>query len=207
MNLGIEFVLYGILIIVALLPLYIYREKLFFSKKTFNGDFDTFVKDLKIHMQKYHPNINIDYSIIQKTKDEKNLEFREAFIVENVLEQFFNFPYKKTTQKSVSRDKLWANYDEKSLSSSKLPSDWSQRKELAWRRDNRCCNRCGKELSNINESYINFVKDIKDKGSYSLENIIILCIDCNKVLNSTNPKNSIDSLVLKDKLLDLIKTK
>ena len=135
------------------------------------------------------------------------MEFRETFIVENIVEQYFNYPYKKVTQKSVSRDKLCANYDEKSLSNSKLPNDWQQRKELAWRRDNRCCNRCGNYLISLNEVYTNFVKDIKDEGSYSLENIIVLCADCNKVLNSTNHKNSMDSLILNDKLLHLVKTK
>lgn len=206
MILELDFIILGCLIILSLLPLYIYRKKLFIPKSP-TGDFEIFIKDLKLHMQKYHPNIKIDYSIIEKTKNEPNLEFRETFIVENIVEQYFNYPYKKITQKSVSRDKLWANYDEKSLSNSKLPNDWQQRKELAWRRDNRCCNRCGNYLISLNEVYTNFVKDIKDEGSYSLENIIVLCADCNKVLNSTNHKNSMDSLILNDKLLHLVKTK
>ncbi|MGE4383802.1 MAG: HNH endonuclease [Arcobacter sp.] len=207
MRLDIEFIIYASLLIVCLLPLYIYRKKIFSSSKPQKGDFDAFLKDLKIHMKTNHPKIDIDYSIIEKTKNESNLTFRETFIIEKVVEQFFNFEYNKKTQPSVPRDKLWVNYDEKSIPSAKLPSDWQQRKELAWRRDNKCCNRCGYNLPSLNETYTTFVKDIKDGGSYTLENIIILCIDCNKVLNSTNPKNTMDSLILNDKLLHLIKTK
>jgi 5-methylcytosine-specific restriction endonuclease McrA len=207
LRLDIEFIIYASLLIVCLLPLYIYRKKIFSSSKPQKGDFDAFLKDLKIHMKTNHPKIDIDYSIIEKTKNESNLTFRETFIIEKVVEQFFNFEYNKKTQPSVPRDKLWVNYDEKSIPSAKLPSDWQQRKELAWRRDNKCCNRCGCNLPSLNETYTTFVKDIKDGGSYTLENIIILCIDCNKVLNSTNPKNTMDSLILNDKLLHLIKTK
>ncbi|MDD3008390.1 MAG: HNH endonuclease signature motif containing protein [Arcobacter sp.] len=207
MKLDIEFVIYGSLIVGFLLPLYVYRKKIFAPSKPQEGDFDAFLKDLKIHMKTNHPKIDIDYSIVEKTKNEPNLTFRKTFIIEKVVEQFFNFEYNKKTQLSVPRDKLWVNYDEKSIPSAKLPSDWQQRKELAWRRDNKCCNRCGCNLPLLNETYTTFVKDIKNGGSYTLENIIILCIDCNKVLNSTNPKNTMDSLILNDKLLHLIKTK
>ena len=31
----------------------------------------------------------------------------------------------------------------KSISIHKMPSDWMQRKELAYQRDNKSCNRCG----------------------------------------------------------------
>lgn len=205
MILDIEFIIYGCLIIIALLPLYIYTKKLLSSSSSFSGDFDSFIKDVKVHMENFHPKIKIDYSIVEKTKNEPNLKFRETFIVESVIEQFFNYEYSKTTQKSVSKDKVWANYDEKSVSSPKLPSDWQQRKELAWRRDNMNCNRCGCHLVSLNNVYTTFVKDIKNGGSYTLENIIVLCVDCNKIVNSTNDKNTIDSLVLTDKLFSLIK--
>jgi hypothetical protein len=201
-----EFSIYATLLIICLLPLYIYRKRIFSPSKSHKGDFDTFLNDLKIHMKNNHPKIHIDYSIVEKTKNEPNLTVRETFIIEKVVEQFFNFEYKRTTQKSVTRDKLWANYDEKSIPSAKLPSDWQQRKELAWRRDDKCCNRCGCNLNSLGDTYTSFVKEIKDGGSYTLENIIILCVDCNKVLNSTNPKNTMDALILNDKLLRLVTT-
>lgn len=152
-------------------------------------------------MQKHHPKIPIDYSIIGKTIDEKNLKLRETLIIENVVQQFFNFDYEKNTQKSVSRDKLWATYEEKSTSNQKLPGDWIQRKELAYHRDNKCCNRCGDTIPSLNDAYTIFAKEIEKGAGYNLENIIVLCNDCYKILNTTNEKQTIHSLTLNDKLL------
>ncbi|MDD2896191.1 MAG: HNH endonuclease [Aliarcobacter sp.] len=203
MVLGADFSILASLLIACLIPLYIYREKIFSAKYKNNGNFPLFLKDLKLHMQTNHPKINIEYSIVEKTENELNLELRETLIIENVVEQFFNFQYSKKTQSTISRENIWVNYEEKSISNPKYPSDWPQRKEFAWRRDNKCCNRCGNTLS-LKDSHTNFVKEIKDGGGYNLENIIILCVDCNKIVNSTNPKSTISSLVLNDKLMNFV---
>lgn len=204
MLLDIEFVIASTLLIASLLPLYIYRKKIFAFKYKKGDNFNLFIKDLKIHMTQHHPKIKIDYSIIGKTEDEKDIRVREALIVENIVQQFFNYPYKKETQNSIEKEKLWINYIEKSNTNPKYPNDWSQRKELAWKRDNKSCNRCGDTLS-LNNTFSTFVKEIKDGGGYNFENIIILCSDCNKILNSTNPKNTISSLNLNDKLMLFVK--
>ena len=199
MRLDIEFIIAAIFLIASLLPLYIYRKKIFHRFKEVEG-FPFFEKDIKSYMKTHHPKIKINYSIIEKTKDENNTILRQNLIVENIIQQFFEYPYQKETQKSIPKEKLWSNYIEKSISNPKYPNDWLQRKELAWRRDDKACNRCAQELS-LDNSISSFVKDIKDGGSYSFENIIILCSDCNKILNSTNPKNTISSLSLNDKLM------
>lgn len=199
MRLDIEFIIAAIFLIASLLPLYIYRKKIFLRFKEGEG-FPFFEKDIKSYMKTHHPKIKINYSIIEKTKDENNTILRQNLIVENIIQQFFEYPYQKETQKSIPKEKLWSNYIEKSISNPKYPNDWLQRKELAWRRDDKACNRCAQELS-LDNSISSFVKDIKDGGSYSFENIIILCSDCNKILNSTNPKNTISSLSLNDKLM------
>lgn len=199
MRLDIEFIIAAIFLIASLLPLYIYRKKIFHRFKEGEG-FPFFEKDIKSYMKTHHPKIKINYSIIEKTKDENNTILRQNLIVENIIQQFFEYPYQKETQKSIPKEKLWSNYIEKSISNPKYPNDWLQRKELAWRRDDKACNRCAQELS-LDNSISSFVKDIKDGGSYSFENIIILCSDCNKILNSTNPKNTISSLSLNDKLM------
>lgn len=204
MRLELDFVIYACLIIATLLPLYIYRKKIFSFKYSDNG-FSFFIKDLKLHLSKYYPKINFDYSIIEKTQNEQDLKVRETLIVENIIEQFFNFDYQKKTQESVSKDKLWANYIEKSNSNSKFPNDWTQRKELVWKRDNKCCNRCGNKIS-LEASYTTFVNEIKNGGGYNVENIIILCSDCNKIINSTNPKSTIFSLSLNDSLMVYVKS-
>ena len=199
MLLDIDFIIVGILLIMSLLPLYIYRKKIFVKYQS-GEKFHLFVKDLKLIMNQHHPKIKIDYSIISKSENEKNIQLRETLIVENIIQQFFEYPYQKETQQSIPKEKLWSNYIEKSTSNPKYPNDWPQRKELAWRRDDKVCNRCAQELT-LDNSVSSFVKDIKDGGSYSFENIIILCSDCNKILNSTNPKNTISSLSLNDKLM------
>lgn len=201
MVLDIDFVIYASLLILCLLPLYFYRERIFRFKYTNSGNFDLFVKDLKLHMQKHHPKISLDYSIIGKTIDEKNLKLRETLIIENIVQQFFNFSYEKRTQKSVPREKLWQTYEEKSTSNSKMPGDWIQRKELVYARDNKSCNRCGDTMPSINDAFTVFVKEIEKGGGYNVENIAILCSDCNKILHSTNQKQTLQSLSLNDKLL------
>lgn len=166
--------------------------------------FPLFLKDLKLYMLQHHPKIDIDYRIVEKTKNEENMEIRQTLIIESVIKQFFNFPYPNETQASIPREKLWINYEEKSKSNPKYPSDWALRKEFAWKRDSRCCNRCGSTI-NINEAYTSFVKEINNGGGYNLENIMTLCVNCNKIVNSKNPKSTILSLNLNDKLMSFIK--
>ena len=170
MLLDIDFIISSVLLIACLLPLYIYRKKIF-SKYKSGGTFHLFVKDLKLHLNQHHPKIKIDYSIIDKTENEKNTQLRETLIVENVVQQFFDYPYKKNTQEPIPKEKLWINYMEKSTSNPKYPSDWAQRKELAWKRDNNCCNRCGYKIT-LDNAFSIFVKDIKDGGGYNFENIM-----------------------------------
>lgn len=205
MILGNDFIILGFILILCLLPLYIYREKIFSIKYKKDDNFELFLNDLKLYMSNHHPKIKFDYSIVKKTENEKNPKLRKAIIIENIVEQFFNFSYSKKTQKSVDKEKIWTSYDEKSISNSKFPNDWIQRKELAYIRENKCCNRCGDVIINVNEASTSFVKDIKDGGGYNFENIIILCSDCNKILTITNEKNALHSLVLNDKLLAFVR--
>lgn len=206
MILNLDYVIFSSLIIACLLPLYIYKEKIFKVKIKAKEDegFPLFLKDLKSYMLHHHPKIDIDYRIVEKTKDEENMELRQTLIIESVIKQFFNYPYPKETQATIPREKLWINYEEKSKSNPKYPSDWPLRKEFAWKRDNKNCSRCGNEL-NIDEAYTSFVKEITDGGGYNLENIITLCVNCNKILNSKNPKSTISSLNLNDNLMSFIK--
>ena len=196
------FVLFSSLLIACLIPLYIYRQKVFpFVYKT--GNLEIFLRDLKIHMQNNHPKIDFDYSIVQKTKNEKDIRIRQTLIVEDIINQFYNFEYEKNTQKGVAREKIWTGYDEKSYSNPKTPSDWQERRNLAWQRDKNCCNRCGTKIK-IKDVFTTFAKDIEEGGGYNFENIIILCSDCNKVLNSNNPRSTIAALNLNDTLMKYV---
>lgn len=201
MILDYSFVLFSSLLVACLIPLYIYRQKVFpFVYKT--GPLEFFIQDLKAHMQKY-PKMIFDYSIIEKTKDEKDIRIRQTLIAENIVSQFYYYAYEKNTQKGIPREKLWTTYEERSFSNPKTPIDWQERRELAWRRDKNKCNRCGTEIK-LEDVYTTFAKDIAKGGGYNFENIIILCADCNKVLNAKNPKNTIASLHLNDELMKYV---
>jgi hypothetical protein len=196
------FIIFATLLIGGLIPLYIYRQRIFsFAYKT--GSLEFFIKDLKQHMRENHPFISFEYSIIEKTKDEKDIRIRETLIAEDIVSQFYYYEYEKNTQKGIPRDKLWTGYEEKSFSNPKTPSDWQERRELAWQRDKNKCNRCGTNIK-IEDVFTTFAKDITKGGGYNFENIIILCSDCNKVLNAKNPKNTIASLHLNEELMTYV---
>lgn len=199
MILDIEFVIYSSLIIACLIPLYIYRKKILKFRNS-NGNINLFLKDLRNYLSTHHPKIKFNFSIIDKTEDEKNRRVRETLIVEDIITQFVDYDYKKTTQASVSKEKLWVGYDEKSKSDLKLPSDWKQRKEMAWLRDNGRCDRCGNKIL-LKNAYSQFAKEIEKGGGYNFENIIILCNDCNLILKKKESKIDISSTEIYDKLM------
>lgn len=202
MNLDSTFIIFSSLLTASLIPLYIYRQRVFsFAYKT--GKLEFFIKDLKLHMKNEHPKMNFDYSIIEKTKTEKDIRIRETLIVEDIIKQYYYYEYEKHTQKGVEKDKLWRGYEEKSFSNPKTPSDWKERRELAWQRDKNKCDRCGTKIK-LEDVFTTFAKDIAKGGGYNFENIIILCSDCNKVINSKNPKNTIASLQLNDTLMKFV---
>lgn len=204
MVLDITFIVLSSLIILSLIPLYIYRKEVFKSiyKK---GEINLFIRDLKLHMQTHHPKININYSIIKKTETEKDIRIRETLIVENILNQFFNYNYNKETQIDIKRENHWSGYEENSKSNPKSPIDWQKRKEFSWKRDNGKCNRCGQEI-HIKDSITVYVKDIQNGGGYNFENLINLCSDCNKIIHSKNQNSTISNLILNDKLMFFVES-
>lgn len=200
MNLILVFTLVLISLIILFIFLYFYRKKTIFIKYKNSENLDLFLKDLKLYMTHHHPKINIDYSFIEKMKNENNLEIKKTLIIENIVEQFISYNYKKTTKKGLTKENYWNNYLEKSFSSPKLPSDWLLRRDFAWRRENKCCDRCGENIE-LDESHTVFVNEIKNGGGYNLENMITLCVNCNKILNNRNSKTIISSLPLTDNLM------
>lgn len=204
MVLDVKFIILASLLTASIIPLYIYREKVFaFAYKS--GSIEPFLDLVKNYMKQEHPKIPIDYSIVERTKEEKDIRIRETLIVEDVVSQYFNYEYEKQTQGSVSKDKLWTGYNEKSTHNHKTPSDWPQRKELAWARDNHKCNRCAK-TTQLKDSVSIFVKDIEEGAGYNIENIITLCSDCNRILTSKNSKNTMSNLLIMDKLMGFVES-
>lgn len=176
------------------------------SKKLKKSDnkFEFFLKNIQLYIKRYHPKIEINYKIVELSKDEKNLKIRQTLIIQDIVNQFYNYNFIKKSQEPIPKEKLWPTYIDNPKCSS-YPNDWLQRKEFAYTRDNKSCKRCGKNLLNLNEVYSSFVRPIKDGGSFNFENILTLCSDCNKILDSNLEKSSlINSLKLYDDLLKFI---
>ena len=189
------------LLIITLVYFLMKRSKVVVKK---DEPLDVFIKAIELYMDKNHPKININYKHIELPKEEKSLSIKQTLIVENIIEQFYEHEFLIKSQESIPKDKLWPSYTYNSQRNS-YPNDWIKRKELAYMRDSRCCKRCGQELASLNEVYTSFVRPIKDGGGYNFENIIILCSDCNRILESDSQKASvINSLKLYDNLLKFI---
>ena len=182
-------------------------KKMFSPKEdTKIDEFEIFLEILESYMKTNHPKIKIDYSVSKHFENETNLKVRKSLMIENIVKQFQNFEYIKTTQKSIPKDKIWNGYNLNSATNFKYPVDWLKRKEFVYRRDKGCCNRCGKFLAELTDVHTAFAKEIKDGGTYHFENIIILCFDCYKIVdfNQNDSKGNLH-ISLNDKLLDLVK--
>ncbi len=203
MVLDFKFIIAGIFIIACLIPLYIYRERIFkrFYKK---GDINHFIKNLDSYLRVKYPKINFNFSKLKKlVENEKDIRIQEVLIVENLVQQFAYYDYELNTQKSIPSDKLWSSYmaNSKLLKDNKLPLDWQQRKKAAWLRDNNQCNRCGTKIS-LMDSHALLAKQMKNGGGFNLENIVILCNDCTRIIKSSNIERTKKDLNILDQLME-----
>lgn len=202
MQLDVNFVIVGLIVILLLIPLYIYRKKIYnrFYKK---GNIKEFIKDLTFYLKETHPRINFDFSKLEeKVAQEKDIRIKETLVVEELVKQFAYFEYEMQTQKTLPKDKLWNGYDinSKLLKDNKLPIDWHQRKEAAWIRDENRCNRCGTRTKLMDAQAL-LAKQMKNGGGFNLENIVILCNDCTRIVKSTNLERTRKDLNILDRLM------
>ena len=203
MKLGTDFVIYSLLALSLLFPVYHYRNRIFkFLYKP--SDFETFLTEIKKHMNINHPRIKMDYSIVEKTENEENPKTRQILVVENFLNQFCEFEMFISTQTPVDKEHLWQTYENDSLpKKDKLPKDWLRRKDTAWKRDNCQCKRCGMKIQ-MNDTQVYFIKEITNGGTYHFENILTVCNDCNKILNTNDLGKTAKSLDISDLLMNKV---
>lgn len=200
MNLDIKFILAGSLIILLLIPLYIYRKQVF-SFIYRGGDFEAFLVNLKQYVRLNYPRISFKFDIVEETIEEKDVQVRQMIVLENIVAQFSAAEYETQTQRSINKELLWSNYEQNSKAvKEKYPNDWPRRKECAWNRDNGNCNRCGTKVKLV-DAQVAFVKSLKNGGGYNFENLVTLCSDCNKIMNSSNIENTTKDLLIQDKLI------
>ena len=202
MRLDLEFILFGCIIILILIPLYIYRKEIY-NRFRKTGNIQIFLKDVDAYLSTHHPKVSFDFkNILQKVEEEKDIRVKEILIVEDLVRQFSSYEYELTTQKSISKDKLWSSYDSNSklLKDNKFPIDWNQRKEAAWIRDKNKCNRCGTKVKLVDAQAL-LAKQMKNGGGFNLENIVILCSDCSRILKSSNIERTSKDLLILDNLM------
>lgn len=201
-----EFFIVIVVILILAISSYLLIKKNRRKNEKKDDSLDVFFKAIELYLEKNHPKIKIDYKNIELPKDEKNLKIKQTLAVENIMEQFYDYKFPIISQESISKEKLWSSYEFNNTQKNSYPNDWLKRKELAYIRDNSCCKRCGQQLITVNEVHTSFVRPIKDGGGYNFENILTLCSDCNRIIESkANKLSVINSLKLYDNLLSFIK--
>ncbi|WP_164969929.1 HNH endonuclease [Malaciobacter molluscorum] len=167
-----------------------------------NGDFNSFLHDIRIHLKETYPNIKFELNnIIKKTENEKDSKRRQILIIEDLVSQFIDYEYELQTQDCIDKDLLWSNYEAGSKPiNNRRPNDWIKRKDFTYRRDNCKCKRCGLKISS-SDAYVSFVKPLSKGGGYNFENLITLCSDCNKILSSESQENRLRNSLIEEDLL------
>ncbi|MCP4969018.1 MAG: HNH endonuclease [Arcobacter sp.] len=202
MVLDLQFIIFGSIIILSLVPLYIYREKVFKKFYKSNNDIKFFLENIAIYLSATYPKIPFRNNNFKKYTKENNMRTQEILIIEELVKQYVNYEYELKTQKSIPKEKLWSSYEKNSklLKDNKLPIDWQQRKETACLRDNNKCNRCGTKIKSSNANIL-LAKQMKNGGGFNLENIVVLCPDCTKILKSSNLEKTSRDLNILDNLM------
>ena len=204
MILGLDYSITASLLVMLLIPLYIYRKK-FIQKFNKKPDINSFVKDITIYLKTNYPKFVFDFTIINKYSNEANFKTQQMLIIEDLIKQFIREEFVFSTQKIVEKKHLWLTYEENSRlkKDNKLPADWIQRKTEALKRDKNKCNRCEHNVIK-NNSYALLVKQMKDGGGFNFENIVILCNDCNRIIKSNYNEKIYHDLHIMDSLLNKI---
>lgn len=202
MILDLKFIFAGLFIILILIPLYIYRKEIYnrFYKQ---GNIKQFLKNIDAYLSTTYPKINFNFSKLEESvEEEKDIRLKETLIVEELVRQFAYYEYDLNTQATVPKEKLWSSYDTNSklVKDNKLPVDWHQRKEAAWIRDKNKCNRCGTNVKLVDAQAL-LAKQMKNGGGFNMENIVILCQDCSRIMKSANLERTRKDLNILDNLM------
>lgn len=187
MVLGNSFIILGLILLLPLIPIYFYREYLF--KKFYQrSGVQAMIMDIKIYLSNNYSKISFNYDIVNQSAIIKDLKTREAAIIEDLVLQFARYEYNTKTQQVIPKENLWVTYEQNCKpANKKAPSDLSKRKEVALRRNKSKCDRCGTPL-NLKLANILFVKPLVKGGTYSLENITVVCSDCQRLISNNDPE-------------------
>lgn len=200
MILGLDYIFISSIIILSLIPLYIYREKVFkflYDK----DDLKSFLKDFRNYTQILFPKIKFDFTKIDISDKSLSPDVQKVLIIENILIQYIEYKYIKKTQINIKKELLWGSYELDSIpKKSSTPKDLAKRKELTLSREEQKCNRCGKTIK-TNSSMLLLIKPIENEGTYHFENLTVVCNDCYRIINNSNPSKILKDLVIYELLI------
>ena len=201
MVLGNDFIISSLILIISIFSLlYIFRKRIFKFYYT-DDDFDLFFQKVQNYLLDKHPKIKFDFSIIDKLSTEPNPTTRKYQFIDKLIDQFLNHEVDiSSANKPIQPSQLWDSYtfNAKPIGT-KLPTDWAQRKLIALQRDENICQRCGASVK-PETAYLFLIKSIKNGGQFYLENLVIICKDCNKVTT----KKDLKYLDIKDEVNSFI---
>ena len=204
--LGIDFIILSSLwLIVVFTFMFIFRKKIFsFYYKS--NDFELFILTLKKYLRKTYPNFNFNFSYVEKLENEPNPQAKQYSLIDNIINQYQTKKFTPNKTSTVPNNKLWSSYVLNSKPfKNKLPEDWIKRKALVHQRDNKICKRCSKTIG-IKDSNIFMINSLENKGQYYIENLILFCLDCEKIENQKRDETkTIKHLDIKDELYSLVK--
>ena len=192
-----DYILFVVLILASCLLFFLLRKNLNFGFR--NKRISAFKNDVQIYLKQNYPKINFDYSVFDKTQNEKDMAVRQMLIAERLAMQFARYDFEFDTQAPVDSKLLWDTYEMQSRPvKNKRPNDLRRRKELTHNRDHKACIRCGLPLA-LNDATLATIKPFGQKGTYHFENLATLCKDCYKVLKKTDAATiAHDSKLLQD---------
>lgn len=166
--------------------------------------FEVFLGLVDNYLRREHPKINFHFSNYENVEEDENLKIKKTLVIRDIVKQFVEFKWEKTTQKSIKKELLWSGYGLNSSPSPKIPIDFTRRKEIVFIRDLGICSRCGKSMEKIQQCYTVLAQDSSDNGGYNIENIILLCSNCHNVLKNEDKAFSEIPLKLRDDLYDFV---
>lgn len=168
-------------------------------------DLHFLINEIKIYIKNTYPNIQIDYQKIESMKNKTQLLAEDILIIEDIVMQFATQNIQMHPKFYVSKDQLWSGYDEMSVPlKGKMPKDFLKRKELAYKKYNGTCARCGQKLK-ISDAMTYLFRSLENGGSYHFENMAVVCYDCNKVLTTQEDMSKVmHSLQIYDYLIHKI---
>lgn len=192
----------SLLLVIVFSFMFYYRKQIFFFlyKKQ---NLELFIKEVKEYLSETYPNFKFDYTFIHGLK-EKNPDAKKYEILDGLINQYTNKPYKAKVNNPYT-EKFWDSYAFYSKpEGEKKPKDWAKRELAVTKRDKNICQRCSKKVD-TRTSDILFIKEIKDGGTYYLENIVLVCHDCHMIEQQKREnRNEILDLEIKEKLYTFV---